>query len=579
MIHHDDLESFKGVKELFDNKPIKQLFDSIVETNSIDPLVVQDYLSKKDISVNPSDIQFISSNGQSEDWVAQVYIPWKRELLIKENIRDILKLQLRKDYDAIEEKLGIKVLDMSNENFAEESDKNSTPTIDDKVFDTLPYILKDIFKEFNNKRHRDVVFTATLPVLSILFPNVSILWNGQLDRCNLYSYVGADAGSGKGKMVLAKDLLHEFRESEKRDNDRRKEEVELVNLDKDRGEPKERFIPKYSFIPGNSSSAAFYQMLSNNDGKGLLFVSESDDVAMGKKSDWGNYDNFLRAAFHNEELSRNRMDEEVSFIENPFVSTAMSGTFDQLMTMFDGKAENGLFSRFIFYIFGDDEKWIRKNEDDYDVSAKMKGFSKEILKVFEKYRDNEIRVEITSDLSIYFDDAFEHLYKKYLSVFNNDISSSIKRIAVIARKITIILTMFRNYVEPGNTDLFNMGFDEGIKTGNGTKLIIPAHPNDIKNAISLAKTFLKHTALVYNSFNYNKTDKRITIVKEDKSFQLIEELPVVFTYSQAISLQKKLQVSQRTIIRYLKKGVKTGLLDEIARGKYRKINKNELNEK
>ena len=73
------------------------------------------------------------------------------------------------------------------------------------------------------------------------------------------------------------------------------------------------------------------KILGDNDGIGLLFESEGDTLSQTLKSDYGNYSDVLRKAFHHELVSLSRRkDREYCEVANPRVSVALAGTPEQV---------------------------------------------------------------------------------------------------------------------------------------------------------------------------------------------------------------------------------------------------------
>ena len=58
--------------------------------------------------------------------------------------------------------------------------------------------------------------------------------------------------------------------------------------------PPERML----FIPANNSTTGVYQLISDNEGRGLMFETEGDTLTQAFKSDYGNYSDGFRKAFH-----------------------------------------------------------------------------------------------------------------------------------------------------------------------------------------------------------------------------------------------------------------------------------------
>lgn len=63
---------------------------------------------------------------------------------------------------------------------------------------------------------------------------------------------------------------------------------------------------KMLVIPANNSATGLFQILNDNDGKGLIFETEGDTLAQTFKSEHGNYSDGFRKAFHHETITYNR---------------------------------------------------------------------------------------------------------------------------------------------------------------------------------------------------------------------------------------------------------------------------------
>ena len=81
-----------------------------------------------------------------------------------------------------------------------------------------------------------------------------------------------------------------------------------------------------------------------------MFETEGDTLANVFASDYGNYSDGFRKAFHHEPISytRRKDREFVDRLLRPRLSAVLSGTPRQISALLPD-AENGLFSRFIFY--------------------------------------------------------------------------------------------------------------------------------------------------------------------------------------------------------------------------------------
>jgi len=92
------------------------------------------------------------------------------------------------------------------------------------------------------------------------------------------------------------------------------------------------------YIPANNSKSGIYQLLEENDDKGIMFESEGDTLADAIKQDYGSFSDTLRKAFHHENLDLfRRGNEELIEINKPELSVVLS----EEIVPADWKAETG----------------------------------------------------------------------------------------------------------------------------------------------------------------------------------------------------------------------------------------------
>jgi len=244
----------------------------------------------------------------------------------------------------------------------------SSPFIPDSVFNTLPSILKKGCEAFTDKRERDVFLTGAISILSGCLSSIQGIYAGENVFPSLFSFIIAPAASGKGalkfsKMLADKEhdtLLHMSKEDEKlynieianyRLSQRGKKKNETV------GEPPEKPPFKVIFIPANSSYAKIIYHLEQNKGEGVICETEADSMGNVLKQEWGSYSDMLRKAFHHERISSSKKtNNEYIEVNNPKFSIALSGTPSQVLSLISS-SEDGLFSRFIFYVFKAKQEW------------------------------------------------------------------------------------------------------------------------------------------------------------------------------------------------------------------------------
>ena len=180
------------------------------------------------------------------------------------------------------------------------------PTFALEIRDLLPEFFRKIVDQSVSKEDADILLLSSLTVISAALPNVSGIYNRRPVWANLFLFVTARASSGKGRLFLCKFIidpihyrLREINEAEEMEYEQKMQQYQAnkkkMNMDKLQ-EPPLRML----FIPTNSSATAVYQVLGDNDGQGIMFETEGDTLANTFSSDYGNYSDGFRKAFHHE---------------------------------------------------------------------------------------------------------------------------------------------------------------------------------------------------------------------------------------------------------------------------------------
>ena len=444
----------------------------------------------------------------------------------------------------------------------DESTVDSTPVIPLDIIKGMPAIIRDIAMMLESERERDTFVTGALSVLSGCLRCIEGIYDGSIVYCNLYSFIIAPASSGKGVLRIAKELgdhLHEklLEESKLRtaEYERALEEYQDAKKKgvKDLERPeKPPFV--MLFVPGNSSSAAIYDHLNESSGIGVICETEADTVNNCIKNDWGNYSDLLRKAFHHEKISsRRKTDNKIIEVRRPRLSVALSSTTSQVQGLIKS-AEDGLFSRFVFYKFHIPRLWR-------DVSP-ANGKSDLPKVVAAKAMDVTAMVLYLMKYPSEFD-LTEQQWKKLNKHFGkwlNDVScfvteeagATVMRLGLIAFRIAMVLSAINKYLEGGkelklicNDDHFNM-------------------------AMGLVDIYLQHAMVMYKELPVT------TGGLDGKLKTFFEILPTEFTRDMAkkLAVEKGLKVSDSWVDKWLKRLVVYGYLIKPDYNSYRKIQAN-----
>jgi len=430
-----------------------------------------------------------------------------------------------------------------------------SPIIPASVYDHLPSILKRGCAPLVCERERDVFLTGALGVLSGMLPNVTGNYGGSDYSANLYAFVIAPAASGKSTLKCAEILGSKYEDELEEQNEHRKanyeEAVKKYLSDQKKvkdGElkelpekPKEEAIKTF-FIPANSSSAMLIEHLKNNGGSGVLFETEADTLSNVLKQDWGDYSEILRKAFHHDTISSSRKSTKGSVkIKNAALSVVLSGTLGQVTDLIPN-AENGLFSRFIYYIFKADNDWRdqapRNNKKRSDRFYKQLSIEASEMVHFLETHHTEFTLE-----EKHWDEViiqFKKISNETIQDFGDEANSIVKRLGLISFRIAMILSTLRK-------------FDKRSKQ---EKLF--CNDLDFAAAMTLTKIYWKHSFFVYDRLPNNKRNK--VQIKNIRKQKFYNALPKKFKRNQAIVISEKLRMKRRTADRYLKQLVEKNFL-------------------
>lgn len=436
--------------------------------------------------------------------------------------------------------------------------KEEMPTFSNALYDTIPDFLKEVVQPSSSDEERDIMLLGTLTAFSACFPNLFGIYDEHKVYSNLYLFVTAPASAGKGKLNQVKQLvtpIHKLhREQAKTLQQQFDEETASYNMNKGKNEslekpsqPPERML----FIPANNSATGAYQLISDNEGRGLMFETEGDTLAQAFKSDYGNYSDGFRKAFHHETISYyRRTDREYVDIEKPCLSTVLSGTPTQIATLIPN-AENGLFSRFIFYYMNIKPVWkdVFAKRTKVSLEEHYERLAKDFLGLYKTLKNNPpIEVTLSRKQEQKFNAFFAELQTKYINLQPEEYIATVRRLGLIAFRFAMLFTALR-IMEDGDV--------------NKTK---ECEDVDFDNALAMVKVLVKHSSKIFNDLPVEpKTKKRM-----NKKERFLNTLPDNFCRQDYLNAAKELSLANKTAEGYITTFVKTGLIHRDSHDKYEK---------
>lgn len=435
-----------------------------------------------------------------------------------------------------------------------------TPTIPQRLFADLPTFLKDITEKFDDEREKDIILTSSLVILSGCFHSVKGKYKTDWVGPNLFGFIVAPPASGKSVMQFTRYLGKKIQDEFLKNNLELKEKYER-QLKEWKNKPKTDGInsggvpskPKYPmlFIPGNSSSAANYKLLSDSDGIGIICSTEADSLSSAMKNEWGNYSNMFRAAFHHEVIEKARFtnDEYIS-IEKPCLSILLTGTPDQVPRLLVS-AEDGLTSRFMFYCYTRELKWL-----DVTPCGDCEDLTEYFIAKGEKVAEIKKQLDSAKFTFSLSDDQFSSLNANFTDKLRMierfegaRASSAVFRLGVIAFRIAMLLTILRN--------------EDNLSSGRH----LHCSDQDFNTAMALIDVYFEHSMIIYSLLPKSRVASGNPRLRRFYTLLPIDE---EFERKKANEIGTEIPISEKTVNNYIQQLIKQGLLVSPSYGKFRK---------
>ena len=439
------------------------------------------------------------------------------------------------------------------------------PTFSQEVADSLPDFLKKIVGISNSEADSDILLLGTLTVLSACMPHIRGVYDRRTVYPNLFLFVTARASSGKGRLNLCRhlvepihDRLREINEAEVMEYKHKLAEYNAAGKKKVDMEKPEEPPMRMLFIPANSSATAVYQVLNDNCGEGLMFETEGDTLANTFGSDYGNYSDGFRKAFHHETISYiRRKDREYVNIKQPKLSTLLTGTPRQILNLISD-AENGLFSRFAFYYLDTKLVWnnVFANSGDETLEDYFQTLGKEYQDFFNILREcKDMTFYFTAEQEADFNVTFDQWQQDYVESCGEEFVATVRRLGVIMFRIAMCLSALR-IMEDGNFEDTLCCMDE-----------------DYRTAKTIADVLIKHDARVFHTLANTTAAPKTASVAQRQSVHLkfFEALPDEFDRKTYTELATQMGLNPKSMDRVIRKWCDEGKLENITHGKYAKV--------
>lgn len=433
--------------------------------------------------------------------------------------------------------------------------EDELPLFPEEVYTYLPPFLDRVMRSAISPTDRDMLLIGAISVLSSTLSQVMGVYDERIVYPNLYLFVSADAGMGKGTLTLCRELVEPIN-------------AELRNISKQMQEDsdnKEKDIPMRTLIiPANSSASAFIKTLADNDGVGLLFETEGDTLSLTLKSDYGNYSDTLRKAYHHEPVSLcRRKDREHLEIDSPKLSVVLAGTPGQVRNLIPD-SENGLFSRFMFF----NVKFEKGIRDVFAVTDSKQSKTEAFRLLGKQYKElmgkihreaSAYEVSIPQFLHGHFIDHYNLLNNECCEAIDNRMQGVVRRNGLMAFRIMMVLTVIRHMTD----DIYH-------PMEEGQHLKLECSDEDYHTSLAMTETLLYHSAYMYRLLEKPSAPASASN-RNDRREILYNMLPDSFTKQEYLAVVRQLEYSESTCNKWIERYVTENRLRHCGHSRYEKV--------
>ena len=239
--------------------------------------------------------------------------------------------------------------------------------------------------------------------------------------------------------------------------------------------------------------------------------------------------------------------------------------------------ENGLASRFVPYMVEDIIPFDRralKNGDHVEENSALNVFAelgKDLRQRWEMLAalDHEVLWSLTDEQADMLGDLFDDSYRLAMEEFHlpESFDATIKRMAVIIKRIGAVLTVLRMEVGP-------MGL---IGPLGPIGDVVYCSDEDFKTLVMLAEKLTRHAALMTLMLPEEEKVLETQVVSpqkkesEERVQVLYDALPKKFSKKEAFEIAATLEIEERSLENYLKNLVERKMIVRLKLGMYQKV--------
>jgi len=441
-----------------------------------------------------------------------------------------------------------------------------------------PKILLLIMSYATSLTQRDIMLLGALTAMGASMERyVRCPYGGKYQSPCLQSFIVAPSASGKGVLSLIRLLVEPIHDELRRQvaeevKNYKKEKAAYDIMGKDRAKAEVPQMPKNRMflISGNNTGTGILQNIMDANGTGLICETEADTISSAIGSEYGHWSDTLRKAFDHDRLSYNRRtDQEFREVKKSYLSVLLSGTPAQVKPLIPS-TENGLFSRQLFYYMHGIWAWIDQFESgEADLEAIFTDIGMEWKQKLDLLKEHGLHtLRLTDEQKQEFNALFSNLFFRSSLANDNEMSSSIVRLAINTCRIMAEIAMlralecdypyqFQNSPHPLLTPDKDIAADN-IKDGIITRWDVTITDEDFEAVMGLVTPLYRHTTHIL-SFLPSTEVKRRANADQDALF---ESLGTKSTRAQLLDQAALMNIKPNTALGWLNRLIKKTLISK-----------------
>lgn len=455
-----------------------------------------------------------------------------------------------------------------------------------------PPFIKQMIDCGNSIAQRDILLLGVFTVLGgTLNKRVRVLYGQKYMYPCLQTFIVAPPASGKGALTWVRRLaepIHEEMMARYKDSlkNYREKKNRWDSLGKKRSETPEPEQPplKMFLIAGDNSGTGILENLIEADGVGLICETEADTVSTAIGADHGHWSDTLRKCHDHERLAFNRRtNREYRECPASYLSVLLSGTPAQVRPLIPS-AENGLFSRQLFYRMPPIDEWADQFEQgDEDMDSLFSDWGRQWKKLVDYLHErvNVIQFHLSDTQKERFNSCFARIFGHAGLSYGYPMRSSVARIAINICRIASVVAFLRSVESllipqaildsqfsilncPGLSPAPEIP-EENVRDGIVPSLELRIDDDDFKAVLSLVEPLYRHSAGILSLLPSDEVPRSRTPTPQEALFAA---LPLSFNRQQALEEAERNNIPTATLDTCLKRMQERGTLEKNGRGEY-----------